>query len=40
MNFTVTGLTVETKGMTSEQLEDAKLFSGKNAGICYMGDSY
>lgn len=40
MNFTVTGLTVETKGMTAEQLEDAKLFSGKNAGICYMGDSY
>lgn len=40
MNFTVTGLTVETKGMTDEQLEQAKIFSGKNAGICYMGDSY
>ena len=40
MNFTVTGLTVETKGMTPEQLEQAKIFSGKNAGICYMGDSY
>ena len=40
MNFTVTGLTVETKGLNSEQLNDAKLFSGKNAGICYMGDSY
>lgn len=40
MNFTVTGLTVETNGMTEEQLEAAKIFSGKNAGICYMGDSY
>ena len=40
MNFTVTGITVETKGMTPEQLEQAKIFSGKNAGICYMGDSY
>lgn len=40
MNFTVTGLSVETRGMTSEQLEQAKIFSGKNAGICYMGDSY
>ena len=40
MDFTVTGLTVETKGMTKEQLEQAKVFSGKNAGICYMGESY
>lgn len=40
MNFTVTGITVETEGLTSEQLEQAKIFSGKNAGICYMGDSY
>lgn len=40
MNFTVTGLTVETNGLTLQQLEDAKLFSGKNAGICYMGESY
>lgn len=40
MNYTVTGITVETEGMTKEQLEQAKIFSGKNAGICYMGDSY
>lgn len=40
MNFTVTGITVETEGMTPEQLEQSKIFSGKNAGICYMGDSY
>lgn len=40
MNFKVIGLTVETDGMTSEQLEQAKIFSGKNAGICYMQDSY
>ena len=40
MNFTVIGLTVETDGITKEQLENAKLFSGKNTGICYMGDSY
>lgn len=40
MDFTVTGLTIETKGMTPEQLEQAKIFSGKNAGICYMGDNY
>lgn len=40
MNFEVIGLTVETKGMSAEQLEHAKVFSGKNAGICYMGDSY
>lgn len=40
MKCTVTGLSVETKGMTEEQLEQAKIFSGKNAGICYMGESY
>jgi thymidylate synthase ThyX len=40
MNFTVTGLTVEQEGITKEQLEASKIFSGKNAGICYMGDSY
>ena len=40
MNFTVTGISVETEGMTAEQLEQAKIFSGKNAGICYMKDSY
>lgn len=40
MDFTVTGLTVETRGMTKGQLEQAKIFSGKNAGICYMGESY
>jgi thymidylate synthase ThyX len=40
MNYTVTGLTIETEGLTKEQLESAKIFSGKNAGICYMGDSY
>ena len=40
MNFKVIGLTVETDGMTPEQLEQAKIFSGKNAGICYMQDSY
>ena len=40
MNFTVTGVTVETKDLTSEQLKDIKIFSGKNAGICYMDDSY
>ena len=26
--------------MTKEQLEQARIFSGKNAGICYMGESY
>ena len=40
MNFTVTGITIETNGLTPEQLEQAKIFSGKNAGICYMADKY
>ena len=40
MDFTVIGCTAETNGLTIEQLENAKLFSGKNAGICYMSESY
>ena len=40
MSYTVTGVTVETNGLTKEQMEQMKIFSGKNAGICYMGDSY
>lgn len=36
----VTGLTVETNGITEDQLNDLKAFSGKNAGICYMKDNY
>lgn len=40
MNLTVIGLTKEVDSMTKKDLEDAKIFSGKNAGICYMKDSY
>ena len=36
----VIGVTVETDGITEEQLEEAKIFSGKNAGICYMKENY
>ena len=38
--LTVIGLTKEVDSMTDKDLEDAKIFSGKNAGICYMKDSY
>lgn len=40
MKFTVTGITTEENVMTPRQLKNAEIFSGKNAGICYMGDSY
>lgn len=40
MSAKVISLTVETDGLTPEQLEVATTFAGKNAGICYMKDSY
>ena len=40
MNLTVIGLTEETTSFTKDDLERSKTFSGKNAGICYMKDSY
>ena len=40
MTGTVIGITSETKGMSREQLDELKRFSGKNAGICYMDDDY
>lgn len=40
MNLTVTGLMTETEGITKEQLEDLKIFSGKNAGISQLREGY
>ena len=40
MNLTVIGLTKEVDSMSDKDLEEAKIFSGKNAGVCYMKDSY
>lgn len=40
MECTVIGVTVETNGLTQEQLEVTKTFSGKNAGICYQKGKY
>lgn len=40
MEFRVIGVTTETNGLTKEQLEEAKVFSGKNAGICYQREGY
>ena len=40
MKLTVIGLTKEVDSMSNEDLEREKIFSGKNAGICYLVDSY
>lgn len=40
MKCTVIGITSEVQGITEEQLEILKTFSGKNAGICYQKEGY
>lgn len=40
MNLTVIGMTKETDGITKEQLEDLKIYSGKNAGISQLREGY
>lgn len=40
MKATVIGLTKEVNSMSKIDLEDEKVFSGKNAGICYQKDGY
>lgn len=40
MKCTVMGVVVETNGLTPEQLQEAKTFCGKNAGICYQKEGY
>lgn len=40
MNATVIGLTKEVNSVSKTDLEDEKVFSGKNAGICYQKDGY
>ena len=40
MKATVIGLTKEVNSMLKIALEDEKVFSGKNAGICYQKDGY
>lgn len=40
MKCTVIGVTSEVEGISEEQLEGLKIFSGKNAGICYQREGY
>ena len=42
MKSTITGFTVEAKlnKLSEEEIKSLEIFSGKNAGICYMGESY
>lgn len=40
MNLTVTGMTMETEGITKEQLNDLKIYCGKNAGISQLREGF
>lgn len=40
MKSTIIAVSNEVKCFSNEDLEKAKTFSGKNAGICYMADNY
>lgn len=40
MKATIIGTMKETEGITKEQLEDLKVYSGKNAGISQLRDGY